>query len=229
MPDKADRSSSGSRRSCPWCRPSSPSRSCRSAATSATATAAWSTIFGHNTYPQLADPPVGMLLVLAMSSIAVYGMMLAGWSSGSKYPLLGSVRASGPDDLLRSGPRPVVARPWCCVAGTLITNGIVARPGALGLEPLGHRPRPVRDLPASPPPPSSTGRRSTWSRPSRSWSAASRPSTRLPIRHLLPGRVPQHRHHVGHHRDPLPGRSQRAGARSAPGWLVGHRSGSSSS
>ena len=32
--------------------------------------------------------------LLAMSSIAVYGVMLAGWSSGSKYPLLGSVRAS---------------------------------------------------------------------------------------------------------------------------------------
>ena len=29
-----------------------------------------------------------------MSSVAVYGVMLAGWSSGSKYPLLGSVRAS---------------------------------------------------------------------------------------------------------------------------------------
>ena len=43
---------------------------------------------------QLADPPIGILLVLAMSSIAVYGIMLAGWSSGSKYPLLGSVRAS---------------------------------------------------------------------------------------------------------------------------------------
>jgi NADH-quinone oxidoreductase subunit H len=43
---------------------------------------------------QVADPPIGILLVLAMSSIAVYGVMLAGWSSGSKYPLLGSVRAS---------------------------------------------------------------------------------------------------------------------------------------
>ncbi len=37
---------------------------------------------------------MGLLLVLAMSSIAVYGVMLAGWASGSKYPLLGSVRAS---------------------------------------------------------------------------------------------------------------------------------------
>ena len=52
------------------------------------------TIVGHQTYAQLADPPIGVLWVLAMSSIAVYGVMLAGWSSGSKYPLLGSVRAS---------------------------------------------------------------------------------------------------------------------------------------
>ena len=51
-------------------------------------------LFGHTTYFQLADPPIGILLALAMSSIAVYGVMLAGWSSGSKYPLLGSVRAS---------------------------------------------------------------------------------------------------------------------------------------
>lgn len=52
------------------------------------------TIAGHRFELQVADPPIGILLVLAMSSIAVYGVMLAGWSSGSKYPLLGSVRAS---------------------------------------------------------------------------------------------------------------------------------------
>jgi NADH-quinone oxidoreductase subunit H len=52
------------------------------------------TIFGHDTLLQVADPPVGILLFLALSSIAVYGVMLAGWSSGSKYPLLGSVRAT---------------------------------------------------------------------------------------------------------------------------------------
>lgn len=48
----------------------------------------------HTTRLQLVDPPWGILVVLMMSSIAVYGVMLAGWSSGSKYPLLGSVRAS---------------------------------------------------------------------------------------------------------------------------------------
>jgi len=51
-------------------------------------------VFGHRTHLQLADPPIGVLFLLAMSSIAVYGVMLAGWASGSKYPLLGSVRAS---------------------------------------------------------------------------------------------------------------------------------------
>jgi len=52
------------------------------------------TLFHHTTLLQLADPPVGILWMLAMSGIAIYGVMLAGWSSGSKYPLLGSVRAS---------------------------------------------------------------------------------------------------------------------------------------
>ena len=52
------------------------------------------TISRHTFELQVADPPIGILLLLAMSSISVYGVMLAGWASGSKYPLLGSVRAS---------------------------------------------------------------------------------------------------------------------------------------
>ena len=51
-------------------------------------------IAGHQTYLQLADPEIGVLFLLAMSGIGLYGVMLAGWSSGSKYPLLGAVRAS---------------------------------------------------------------------------------------------------------------------------------------
>src|SRR6478672_6896601 len=51
-------------------------------------------VLGHKTYLQLADPPIGVLFLLMMSGIGLYGVMLAGWSSGSKYPLLGSVRAS---------------------------------------------------------------------------------------------------------------------------------------
>jgi NADH-quinone oxidoreductase subunit H len=51
-------------------------------------------IAGHTTELQLADPDIGVLWLLMMSGIGLYGVMLAGWSSGSKYPLLGSVRAS---------------------------------------------------------------------------------------------------------------------------------------
>ncbi|HUY07787.1 MAG TPA: NADH-quinone oxidoreductase subunit NuoH [Acidimicrobiales bacterium] len=52
------------------------------------------TIAHHIVELQVADPPIGILFLLALSSVAVYGVMLAGWSSGSKYPLIGSVRAS---------------------------------------------------------------------------------------------------------------------------------------
>jgi NADH-quinone oxidoreductase subunit H len=51
-------------------------------------------IAGHWTYIQLADLPIGILFLLMMSGLGLYGVMLAGWASGSKYPLLGSVRAS---------------------------------------------------------------------------------------------------------------------------------------
>ena len=51
-------------------------------------------IFGVRTPLQLTDLPVAVLLVLAMSSIGVYGIVLAGWSSGSPYPLLGGLRSS---------------------------------------------------------------------------------------------------------------------------------------
>jgi NADH-quinone oxidoreductase subunit H len=51
-------------------------------------------ILSNRTFLQLADPQPGVLILLVLSGIAVYGVMLAGWSSGSKYPLLGSVRAT---------------------------------------------------------------------------------------------------------------------------------------
>jgi NADH-quinone oxidoreductase subunit H len=51
-------------------------------------------IFGHHTVLQLADLPVGVLVTLACSSLGVYGIVLAGWSSGSPYPLLGAVRSA---------------------------------------------------------------------------------------------------------------------------------------
>ncbi|PVZ10124.1 NADH-quinone oxidoreductase subunit NuoH [Actinomycetospora cinnamomea] len=51
-------------------------------------------IFGEATALQLTDVPVGILVVLACSSVGVYGIVLAGWASGSPYPLLGSLRSA---------------------------------------------------------------------------------------------------------------------------------------
>ena len=51
-------------------------------------------LFGHRTNLQLTDMPVGVLYVLAIASIGIYGIVLGGWSSGSTYPLLGGLRSS---------------------------------------------------------------------------------------------------------------------------------------
>jgi NADH-quinone oxidoreductase subunit H len=51
-------------------------------------------LFGRQIPFQLTDLNIGILWVLAMGSLAVYGVVLAGWSSGSAYPLLGAVRSS---------------------------------------------------------------------------------------------------------------------------------------
>jgi len=80
----------------------------------------------HHTFElQVADPPIGILLLLVMSSVSVYGLMLAGWSSGSKYPLLGSVRASAQMISYEAALGMTVIM-VVLLAGTLSTRGIVA-------------------------------------------------------------------------------------------------------
>ncbi len=51
-------------------------------------------LFGYRTPLGLTDTNVGLLYILAVTSIAVYGVMLAGWASGNKYSMLGGLRAS---------------------------------------------------------------------------------------------------------------------------------------
>ena len=51
-------------------------------------------IFGQATPLQLTDFPVAVLYILAIASIGIYGIVLAGWASGSTYPLLGGLRSS---------------------------------------------------------------------------------------------------------------------------------------
>lgn len=50
-------------------------------------------ILGHRTTMQLTDLPIAILYILAVASVGIYGIVLAGWSSGSTYPLLGGLRS----------------------------------------------------------------------------------------------------------------------------------------
>ena len=93
-------------------------------------------IAGHETYLQLAELPIGVLWLLAMSGLGLYGVMLAGWSSGSKYPLLGAVRSSA--QLLSYEAAFSLAIVGVLIqSGTLSTHGIVTQQAWDGVGSLG--------------------------------------------------------------------------------------------
>ncbi len=82
-------------------------------------------VFGQHTPLQLTDLPVAVLYILAVTSIGVYGIVLAGWSSGSIYPLLGGLRSSAQVISYEIA----MALSFAAVflyAGTMSTSGIVA-------------------------------------------------------------------------------------------------------
>ncbi|CAN5565272.1 NADH-quinone oxidoreductase subunit NuoH [soil metagenome] len=82
-------------------------------------------VFGHRTPLQLTDLAVAVLYVLAVTSVGVYGIVLAGWSSGSTYPLLGGLRSSAQVVSYEIA----MALSFVAVflyAGTMSTSGIVA-------------------------------------------------------------------------------------------------------
>src|SRR5438067_1252382 len=54
----------------------------------------WVTIGGVHTPLQITDVNIGLLVILCVTALVVYGVALAGWSSNSKYSLLGGLRAS---------------------------------------------------------------------------------------------------------------------------------------
>jgi NADH-quinone oxidoreductase subunit H len=82
-------------------------------------------VFGHRTALQLTDLAVAVLYILAVTSIGVYGIVLAGWASGSTYPLLGGLRSSAQVVSYEIA----MALSFAAVflyAGTMSTSGIVA-------------------------------------------------------------------------------------------------------
>ncbi len=56
--------------------------------------AADATLFGHEIKMVISDLNIGVLFIFAVASLGVYGIVLAGWSSGSKYSLMGGLRSS---------------------------------------------------------------------------------------------------------------------------------------
>ena len=82
-------------------------------------------IFHHWTTLQLVDLPIGVLYILAVSSIGIYGIVLAGWSSGSTYPLLGGIRSSAQMISYEIAMGLSFAGVFL-YAGTMSTSGIVA-------------------------------------------------------------------------------------------------------
>jgi NADH-quinone oxidoreductase subunit H len=70
------------------------------------------------------DLNIGLLYILALSSLAVYAVVLAGWSSGSKYPLLGAVRASA-QMISYEAAMGLALVPVILFAGTTSVSGIV--------------------------------------------------------------------------------------------------------
>jgi NADH-quinone oxidoreductase subunit H len=82
-------------------------------------------VFGHRTALQLTDLAVAVLYILAVTSVGVYGIVLAGWASGSTYPLLGGLRSSAQVVSYEIA----MALSFVTVflyAGTMSTSGIVA-------------------------------------------------------------------------------------------------------
>jgi NADH-quinone oxidoreductase subunit H len=82
-------------------------------------------IFGHRTALQLTDMPVAVLYIIAVTSIGVYGIVLAGWASGSTYPLLGGLRSSAQVISYEIAMSLSFAAVFI-YAGTMSTSGIVA-------------------------------------------------------------------------------------------------------
>src|SRR5439155_14645142 len=86
------------------------------------------TLFGRHVPFQISDLDVGILWILAMASLAVFGVVLAGWSSGSNYPLLGAIGSSAKMIIFEVGMSlGLVAVLLTC--GTLTMSQIVAVQG----------------------------------------------------------------------------------------------------
>src|SRR6201995_5477555 len=166
-------------------------------------------VFGHWTPLQVTDLPVAVLFILALSSIGVYGIVLAGWSSGSTYPLLGGVRSTAQVISYEVAMGLSFATVFL-FAGTMSTSQIVSAQDRVWyvflllpsftiylVSMVGETNRAPFDLPEA-----EGGGRTGRGFPHRVLVAE--------LRHVLSGRVHQHDHGLGPGRDVVHGRLARA-------------------
>ncbi len=90
------------------------------------------TVFGFEIHPWVTDVNIGILYILSITSLGVYGIMLGGWASNSKYSLLGALRSAAqmvsyevPLGLAIIGP--------LMMAGTASMTGIVRAQEEMGI------------------------------------------------------------------------------------------------
>src|ERR1700753_4105085 len=145
------------------------------------ALAAWAVI-PTNLGWAISDINVGVLYIFAISSLSIYGIIMAGWSSNSKYPFLAALRSAAQMVSYEVSIGFVIITVLLCVGSLRITDIVGAQNSHCG--PLGAAaPCPGCSSSSSPRrSPRRTARRSIWSRPSPnsspvSWSSTARRRT----------------------------------------------------
>ena len=169
---------------------------------------------------QVTDLPVSVLFIVAIASIGVYGIVLAGWSSGSTYALLGALRSSAQVISYEVAMGLALVAVFL-YAGSLSTSEIVAAAGRADVAVFGHEHPALVRRPAAPvvrdlPDLDGRGDQPGPVRPARGRGRAGR---RLPhrvlldaLRHVLHGRVHEHDHGLGAGHHAVPRRLPRAAA-----------------
>jgi hypothetical protein len=155
----------------------------------------------------IADINVGILYIFAISSLGVYGVIMGGWASNSKYPFLGALRSAAQMVSYEVSIGFVIVTVLMC-AGTLNLSGSWSRRTRASASSAGTgcRSFPCSWCSSSRPWPRRTARPSTFRRPNpSSWRLHGRVFLD-PLPALHARRVRGHHDHVRAGHDPVPGR-----------------------
>ena len=134
---------------------------------------AWAVIPTNNHWA-VADINVGILYLFAISSLGVYGILIAGWASNSKYAFMGGLRSAAQMVSYEVSIGLVMVSVLLCVGSLNLNDIVLAQRGMSGSRCRCSR---CSSCSSSPPWPRPTGHRSTCRRARASWSPASSSNT----------------------------------------------------